>query len=137
MPSDLSPYFGNTILRWFNGDAAMPASPSALYMALFNGNPKTSGVEVGATINSTDKRQLLSFGALGAGATHILISDVAVDWGNAEAAATFSHVGFYDSDTAGNLYASKAVAGGPVSVLVNSSVKFNTGQVSLNIGSDT
>lgn len=137
MASDLSPFFGNTILRWWNGDAAMPASPAGRYMALFNGNPKTSGTEVGATINAAGKRQPLTFAALGAGATHLLTSSAAADWGLAAGPTTFSHVAFYDSATVGNLYASKPVAGGPVTVLAGSSVKFKTGQVTLNIGSDT
>lgn len=137
MASDLSAYFGNKIARWFNNQADMPSRPANLYMALFNGNPKTSGVEVGATINSGAKRQEITFADIASGAAHLLTSDIAVDWGNAEAAATFTHIAVFDSLTAGNLYASKATAGGAVVVLINSSVKFQAGGVTFNIGSDS
>lgn len=136
MPSDLSPYFGNKILRWLNDQADMPTRPSALYLALFNGNPKTSGTEVGATINSTDKRQLITFADIASGATHLLTSDIAADWGLSEGNASVSHIALYDSATAGNLYASKLVNSGPLTIQTNSSVKFNSGAVTLNIGAD-
>lgn len=137
MASDLSAYIGNKFCRWLNDQADMPARPTALFIALFNGNPKTSGIEVGATINSTDPRQPVTFADIASGAAHQLTSDVAVDWGNAEAAATFSYVGLFDADTAGNLIASKATSGGAVSVLLNSSVKFLAGGIVFNVGSDT
>jgi hypothetical protein len=139
MSSDLSPYFGNKICRWLNNQADMPSRPTNLYIALFNGNPKTSGTEVGATINSGAPRQEVTFADIASGASHLLTSDIAVDFGNAEGAATFTHVALYDNATpgSGNLYASKVVSGGTVSVLVNSSVKFQSGGITFNIGSDT
>lgn len=136
MASDLSAYFGNKIVRWLNGNA-MPTAPTALYMALFNGNPKTSGSEVGSSINSGDPRQPVTFAAVASGAAHLLTSNVAVDWGNAENATTFTHVALFDADSGGNLLASKAVSGGSVGVLVNSSVKFQSGGITFNVGSDT
>lgn len=136
MASDLSAYFGNKILRWLLGNA-MPSSPSGLYIAIFNGNPKTSGSEVGGTINSGSPRQAVTFGALASGVGHIITSNIAVDFGNAEGAATFSHIGLFDAASSGNLLASKAAAGGPINVLVGSSVKFQSGGITFNIGSDT
>lgn len=138
MASDLSPYFGNKILRWLNDDADMPARPTALYLALFNGNPKTTGTEVGATINSTDPRQPITFATLASGASHLLTSDVAADWGLSEGNASISHIGLYDDPDPGqgNLYASKPVNSGPLTIQTNSSVKFNSGAVTFNIGAD-
>ena len=136
MASDLSPYLGNKIVRWLNGNA-MPTAPTALYMAFFDGNPKTSGVEVGADINSTDPRQLVTFGAVSYGAAHLLTSNVDVDWGNSEGATSFSHVGIFDASSGGNLLFSKIANGAPISVLAGSSVKFASGAVTLNVGSDT
>lgn len=135
MASDLSAYFGNKICRWLNGNA-MPTAPTGLYIALFNGNPKTSGVEVGADINSGSPRQVVTFGVVASGADHLLTSNVAVDFGDSEGPATFSHIGLFDAASSGNLLASKATAGGPVSVLLNSSVKFQSGGITFNIGSD-
>jgi hypothetical protein len=137
MSSDLSAYIGNKFCRYVNNQADMPARPTNLFIALFNGNPKTSGTEVGATVNSTNPRQEVTFADIAVGAAHLLTSDIAVDFGNSEGAATFSHIGLFDDDAAGNLIASKATAGGPVSVLVNSSVKFQSGGITFNIGSDT
>lgn len=136
MASDLSAYFGNKILRWVNG-VAMPTAPTSLYLAAFNGNPKTSGTEVGASIKAAGPRQVVTFATLASGILHLLTSNVAVDWGNSENAVTFSHIGLFDASSAGNLLASKAVSGGPISILVNSVVKFNSGAVTFNIGSDT
>lgn len=137
MASDISAYFGNKICRWLIGHA-MPTPPTALYIALFNGNPKTSGTEVGATVNSGTPRTVCTFADIASGAAHLLTSNVAVDFGNSENAATFSHVALFDDATpgAGNLLSSKATAGGPVTVLVNSSVKFQSGGLTFNIGSD-
>lgn len=137
MASDLTPYFGNKTLRWLNNQADMPARPTALYLGLFNGNPKTSGTEVGATIKSSGKRQLITFGSLASGAGHLLTSNLLVDWGLSEGAASVSHFGLFDSDTAGNMYASKPVSGGPLLVAIGSAVSFASGAVSFNIGADT
>ena len=137
MASDLSAYFGNKICRWLNNQADMPTRPANLYAALFNGNPKTSGTEVGATINSSNPRQEVTFADIASGAAHLLTSDIDVDWGNAEAGATFTHVGIFDATSGGNLYCSKATSGGAVVVLVNSSVKFLAGGMTFNIGADS
>lgn len=136
MASDLSPYFGNKICRWLTGNA-MPTPPTGLFIALFNGNPKTSGTEVGSTINSGSPRQACTFTAIASGAAHLLTSSAACDFGNAAAAATFSYVALFDAASGGNLLASKAVAGGAVTVLIGSAVKFATGGITFNIGSDT
>jgi hypothetical protein len=136
MPSDLSAYFGNKILRWINGNA-MPTAPSGLYIAAFNGNPKTSGTEVGGQIKAAGPRQVVTFAALASGVAHLLTSSVAVDWGLSENATSFSHMALFDAASSGNLLASKAVSGGPVAIAVNSAVKFNSGAITFNIGSDT
>lgn len=138
MPSDLSGYFGNKILRWFNNQADMPARPTLLTIGLFNGNPRTTGVEVGATINPSTPRQAVTFTALAAGVDHLLTSSIAVDFGNADGPTPISHIAVFDHATpgSGNLYWAKAVNGGPASVLANSLVKFASGQITLNIGAD-
>lgn len=138
MSSDLSAYFGNKILRWLNNQSAMPSMPANLYIALFNGNPKTVGTEVGASIKAAGPRQLATFAALASGASHLLTSNVAVDWGLSENNTTISHFALYDNATpgSGNLYAAKLVNSGPLTVQQNSAVKFNSGAVSFNIGSD-
>lgn len=137
MASDLTPYFGNKICRYLNDQADMPTRPTTLYIAIFNGNPKTSGSEVGSSINSGNPRQLVTFADIASGAAHLLTSDVAVDFGNSENAVTFTHIALFDAASSGNMYASKQASGAPISVLVNSSVKFQAGGITFNIGSDT
>jgi hypothetical protein len=111
MPSDLTGWFGNKILRWFANQGAMPSMPANVYLALFNGNPKSSGVEVGATVNSTTPRKEITFSALASGAAHLLTSNNAQDWGNSEGGASLSHVAVFDNPTpgSGNMYFSKPV----------------------------
>lgn len=139
MASDLSAFFGNIILRWLNNQADMPARPAALYLALFNGNPKTSGTEVGATINPSGARQQITFADIAAGAAHLLTSNNAQDWGSSAGAATLSYIALYDDPDPGqgNLYASKAINGGARAITAGASVKFNAGATTFNIGADT
>jgi hypothetical protein len=137
--SDLTAYFGNIILRWLNNQADMPTKPAALYLALFNGNPKTSGVEVGATINATTPRQVITFADLASGSAHLLTSSNAQDWGNSAGATTISHYALFDNATpgSGHMYASRALNGGAQSIQVNSLVKFNSGATTFNIGANS
>lgn len=138
MASDLSAYFGNKIVRYLQGNA-LPTPPTQLYIAIFNGNPKTSGTEIGATVNSGTPRQPVSFATVASGAAHLLTSNVAVDFGNAEGAASLTHVALFDNATpgSGNLYASKQVPGGNASILIGSSVKFQSGGITFNVGADS
>lgn len=139
MASDLSAYLGNKICRWLNGDAAMPSVPAGLYVAIFNGNPKASGTEVGATINTTSgqKRQHVTFTTLASGADHLMTSSIAADWGASVGATTMSYLALFDDVAAGNLLASKAIAGGAVPIQVGTGVKFLAGAITFNVGSDT
>lgn len=139
MASDLSAYFGNILLRWLNNQADMPSRPTALYIGLFNGNPKTSGTEIGATVNASNPRQAITFASLASGAAHLLTSNSAQDWGNSAGSATWSHIGLFDSDTpgSGHLYASRPLSGGTQLINAGSSVKFSAGAITFNIGSDT
>lgn len=137
MSSNLSGYLGNKFCRWLNNQAAMPSSPSALYIALFNGNPKSGGTEVGSTVNGSNPRQVVTFAALASGVLHTLTSDVAVDWGNSAGTAPLSHIGLFDASSSGNLLASKPVFGGPFVVHTGQPVKFLLGAITFNIGADT
>jgi hypothetical protein len=137
MASDLTAYFGNKILRWLNNQADMPSRPTTLFIGLFNGNPKTSGTEVGATIKSTGKRQAITYAALASGAGHLLTSNIAADWGLSEGNASVSHFALFDDATAGNMYAAKPISGGPLTVAIGSAVNFASGALTFNIGTDT
>lgn len=136
MASDLSPYMGNKILRWMNGDAAMPSSPSGLYIGLFDGNPKSTGTEISTTIRAAG-RVVATFGTLASGVSHLLTSDVDVDFGDADGGATLSYIGLFDAATAGNLIAGHEMPGGPQTIAAGTLVKFVAGGITFNVGSDT
>jgi hypothetical protein len=136
MASDLSAYLGNFILRWLNGNAAMPSPPAGLYIGLFDGNPKTTGTEISTTIAVTG-RVAVTFATLASGPLHLLTSDIDVDFGIAAGAATLSHLALFDAQVAGTLLASRAIVGGSQSVLAGASVKFLAGGITFNIGADS
>jgi hypothetical protein len=48
-----------------------------------------------------------------------------------------SHYSLWDASSSGNMLASRAISGGPISVAVGAAVKFITGAITFNIGSDT
>jgi hypothetical protein len=135
MASDLTGYLGNKILRWIDG-TAMPTAPTAVYVGLHNGNPKTSGVEVTTTIDATG-RKACGFATLASGVDHLLTSDADVDFGLADAGASVSHYSLWDAASSGNMLASRAVSGGPIAVAVGAAVKFLAGAITFNIGSDS
>lgn len=132
MSSDISAYLGNKILRWLNGND-MPSAPSAVYLGLFSGNPKSGGTEVTTTIRSGG-RLAITLESLASG-TGVTISNSAdVDFGNSEGAATLSYVGVFDAASGGNLLWSRALPGGPFSITTSMPVKFSTGGIVFNCG---
>ena len=133
MASDLSAYFGNKIVRWLNGNA-MPTAPVGLYIGIYDGNPKTTGTDKSAVFSTA--RMACPFNAVASGVDHLLTSSAAVDFGDSLAAGSLSHIAVFDA-IAGNLLASKAIAGGPVVIQVGTGIKFLAGAITLNIGSDT
>jgi hypothetical protein len=135
MASDLSPWLGNKICRWLIGNA-MPTAPTALYLALFDGNPKTTGVEKSTVVNAGG-RQAITFGTIASGVDHILASSADVDYGNSAGACSLSHLGVFDASAGGNLISSRAIAGGAKTIEVGTGVKFLAGNLTFNIGSDT
>ena len=74
---------------------------------------------------------------LASGVSHLLTSDIAVDFGAAAGAATLSHLALFDAQTSGNLLAGKAMVGGAQAIQVGTGVKFLAGGITFNIGSDT
>lgn len=134
MASDLSKYLGNKIARWLAGNA-MPSAPSSIYIAVFDGDPKSGGTEVTTDIASAG-RQAISWAALASNDTdNVLTSDADADFGAAEGPCDASHVAVFDASTSGNRLASKAIPGGPISILLGQTVKFEAGDLSFTIGS--
>lgn len=101
MASELSTYLANEILDWFKG-TSMPSAPSAVYIALFNGDPTatgTGGTEVTSTIRPAG-RVAVTFGAI---TSRQITNSADVDFGTADAGASVTHAAIFDAATAGNL----------------------------------
>lgn len=131
MASDLSTYFGNKIIRWLAGNA-MPTAPAALYLALYNGDPKSGGVEVTTTINAGG-RIAATFGVPAVGTTNTMTTTADADFGAAAGGATVTHVAVCDAQSAGNILASKTVGNNTVNA--GQDVKFSAGNLTFTIGS--
>lgn len=130
MASDLSKYLGNKLARWLAGNA-MPSAPGDVYVALFNGDPRSGGTEV--TTDVAAARLPISWTALASNDTdNVLTSDADVDFGNSLGSATIDWVAIFDASTSGNRLAQKAVTSVPV--IGGQSVKFEAGDLSFTIG---
>lgn len=103
MASELSNYLANEILDWLKG-TDMPAAPTSVYVALFNGDPTaagTGGTEVTATIRPAG-RVAVTFGAI---AARQITNSADVDFGTADASANVTHAALFDAASAGNMLA--------------------------------
>jgi hypothetical protein len=134
MASDMSVYVGNKVCRWLAGNA-MPAAPAACYVALFNGSPKASGVDVTTTIRAAG-RVAITFDAIANdGVDNEITNSTDVDFGQAAGdVANLDYVGIFDAASGGNLLFSKALPGGPFAVAAGTPIKFLTGDLTFTIG---
>ena len=134
MASDMTLYLGNKVCRWLSG-IAMPMAPAACYVALFNGNPKSSGAEVTDTINAGG-RVAIAFDAIADdGVDNEITNSADVDFGEAAGdEANLDYVGIFDAASDGNLLFSKALPGGPFAVAAGTPIKFLTGDLTFTIG---
>jgi hypothetical protein len=133
MSSDLSTYLGNKVVRWIAGNA-MPSAPATVYLALHDGNPKVSGVEVTTTVRAAG-RLAVAWTVPASGVDNELTNSADADFGDADNDASLAYASIWDASSGGNLIASKALPGGPFSVLAGSSVKFNAGNITFTVGS--
>lgn len=131
MASDLSTYLGNKIVRWLGGNA-MPTAPASLYLALYNGDPKSGGSEVTTTIR-TAGRIAASLSVPASGTTNTMTTSADADFGAAAGGATVTHVAVCDASSAGNILASHSVGSNTISA--GQDVKFSAGNLTFTIGS--
>jgi hypothetical protein len=128
--SGLSTYAAGKFLGWIKGTSAGTA-PTALYVALFSSDPTDSGsggTEVTTTIEAAG-RVAVTFGAV---AAKKIANDADVDFGNADGAATVSHVGVFDASTSGNMIGSFALSS-PRAVGAGDPVKFAIGDLVIDL----
>lgn len=134
MASDMSTYLGNALCRWLAGNA-MPSAPATCYVALFSGNPKTTGTEVTTAIRAAG-RVAIAFDAIVVGTDNQVTNASDADFGtSAGNVAVLDYAAVYDAPTAGNLLFSKVMPGAPFAVATGSPVKFIAGALTFTIGS--
>lgn len=131
MASDLTKYMGNILCRWLSG-TAMPAAPT-LSVALFNGDPRTTGAEVTTTIRVAG-RVPPTWGAVpNDGTTNTLANSAIADFGAAAGAATVTHVALFDASTSGNMISVDALAA-PETIAALDPVSFPIASLNFTIG---
>lgn len=99
-----STYTKNLVINWLRGTAI--STLSAIYQALFNGDPESAGTEVTTTIRAAG-RVAITLGTVTDGA---VTNSADTDFGTADAGATISYLAVYDAASAGNLLAKSAVS---------------------------
>jgi hypothetical protein len=101
--SDMAAYVGDKLLNWIKG-TTMGTAPTAIYAALFNGDPDSAGTEVTGTHNLT--RQAVTFGSVSARA---MSNSAEVNFGTTNNTDTITYVVLYDASSGGNEISKKAI----------------------------
>lgn len=125
-----STYLQNAILGWVKG-TAMPAAPSAVYVALFSADPTDAGLttnEVTTTVRPGG-RVAATFGAISGTSTSTMANSAAVDFGNAAGAATLTHFGVFDAASGGNMLGSGTTA---TNIASGNAVSFAAGALTVS-----
>jgi hypothetical protein len=121
-----STYFSQLQLNWLRG-TQMPTPPTALYVALFNGDPTdagTGGTEVTTSVR-TAGRVAATYGAPSG---KNMTNSAAVSFGNsANAVASVTHFAVFDAATAGNMLGSNALQSGAGAIAAGSLVSYAAG----------
>lgn len=120
-----SNYFGALIEGWLKG-TQMPTPPSAVYVALFNGDPTdagTGGTEVTTTIR-TAGRVAETFGAISGKS---MANNAVVNFGAAAGGASITHFAVFDAASGGNMLGSNALTTGSGAVSAGTTISFAAG----------
>jgi len=124
----------NDLVDWLIGKAD-PPSTGTRYVALFDGDPQGAGSEVTTTIRPSGRVAITSsMESAGATNTGESSSTADIDFGNADAGATVTHIAIYDAASAGNLLASDSLTGGSQTVTAGNPVKIPSGDLTVSIG---
>jgi hypothetical protein len=99
-------YLRDLILNWLKGTAA-PSAPANLFVSLWNGSPLSGGTDVTATLAGA--RQ--SAGSFTTVTDGVFSNSAAIEFGNALAGGTITHIGIHDAASAGNRWHVCALTG--------------------------
>lgn len=133
MTSDLTKYVGNKLVRWLAGQA-MPAAPALLYMALFNGDPKSGGSEVTTTVRPSGRPSITWLVPASNDIDNFITNSATVDFGLSAGNATLTHSAIFDAPSGGKMICAKALPGQPISVVTTQSVSFGAADVAIEVG---
>ena len=121
-----STYFSQLQLNWLRG-TQMPTPPTALYVALYNGDPTdagTGGTEVTTSVRAAGRVAATYSAPSGKSMTN----SAAVSFGNsASAVASVTHFAVFDAATGGNMLGSNALQSGAGAVAAGSLVSYAAG----------
>lgn len=111
MASKKSAYLEQAILNALDGTAVFPVI-SAVYFALFNGDPESGGTEQTTTLKGVATRDTLSLGAASSGANGYQRANSAdIDITNVDLSSqTVDYFAVYDAATGGNMLYSGALS---------------------------
>lgn len=129
MASELSDYLANAILNYIDGDA-MPAAPTDVYVALFDGDPTATGAggtEVTTTIRVAGRLPVTWSVVAGRACSNA----ADIDFGLAAGAANVTHIALFDAAAAGNMFMYSPVDN-VRNVLAGDPVVIPTGDLSAN-----
>jgi hypothetical protein len=129
MASELSDYAANAFLNWVKS-TAFPADPAAVYVALFNGNPTSTGLggtEVTTTLRPAG-RVAVTFGSI---VSREIVNSADVAFGNAAAGASITHFAIFDAASSGNMIAFSPLDASRT-ISTGDPVTFLTGTLKLN-----
>lgn len=127
--SGKSTFLENAILNWCRG-TAFPTPPSALYVALWNGDPKddaSGGTEVTKVIRDAG-RVVAPFSEP---ANKTMSNTTIVDFGNAVGGTDVTHFALFSQQNGGNLLYSAAITGGKQTINATNPVSFPVGSLSV------
>lgn len=128
-----SQYVADAILNWTKNAVAFPAEPTAVYVALFNGNPTSGGTEITNTIKGTANRDAVTLGAIATSGTNREVSNSELTiTASAAAGATADYVAIYDAQTAGNLLYYEALTASKT-ITTGDEVKFDSTNLKIQV----
>jgi len=132
---DIADPIRNQIIDWLTGKSDPLPSANTRYVALFDGDPQGSGSEVTTTIRPAGRVPITTAMESGGVTVQGQSSNTGdIDFGNADAGATVSHLAIYDAATSGTLIASDALTGGTQTITAGNPVKIPSGDLTISIG---
>lgn len=119
--SSLSSYTAQLLTDWILGKANMPDSGDR-YLAFFDGDPETTGLEVTDDLSSLGRQNITS-AMDSANASGVSENTGDIDFGAAVGVGQITHLAIFDLASGGNLLASQPLDVGTQQVAVGDSLK--------------